>query len=65
MLLLLMRRHARRLGATLPVAGGAPDVVRSLQEFDRNGLLSLYATTSEAIDAHSRTPSTPGRMRSG
>jgi anti-anti-sigma factor len=62
MLLLLMRRHARRLGATLPVAGAAPDVARSLQEFDRNGLLSLYSTASEAIDAHSRTSSAPGRV---
>ena len=52
MLLVLMRRHARRLGATLPVAGAAPAVARSLHKFDLNGLFSWFTTVSEAVTAH-------------
>jgi anti-anti-sigma factor len=53
MLLVLMRRHARRLGATLPVAGAAPAVARALRRFDLNGLFSWFTTVPEAVTAHS------------
>jgi anti-anti-sigma regulatory factor len=51
MLLIRMRRQARRLGPTLPLAGVAPTLARSLRMFDPNGLFGMHATASEAIRA--------------
>ncbi len=49
MLLILMRRQARRLGPRLPLAGAAPAVAHSVRMLDPNGLLHLHATVYEAI----------------
>jgi anti-anti-sigma factor len=50
-LLVLVRRHARRLSATLPIAGARPAVAQALRRLDITGLFHLYATTHEAIAA--------------
>jgi anti-anti-sigma factor len=49
MLLALVRRHVRRLGPVLPLAGVTPAVTRSLRMFDLNGLFQLYTTVTEAV----------------
>jgi anti-anti-sigma regulatory factor len=49
-LLILMRRHARRLSATLPVAGADPIVARALRDVDAAGVLEFYPTVAEASE---------------
>lgn len=50
MVIVFMRRRARRLGAVLPVAGANPSVVAALHDFHLAGLLEFYPTVARAID---------------
>lgn len=58
-LIILIRRHARRLGSVLSVAGANPAVVATLRDLHVDGLLRFYPTVASAVDALS----TPESLR--